>query len=299
MTAGPPERGNAAGRGPGTPPADADRTPARHLAERVVVVLVQPQMPGNVGATARAMANFGLSRLVIVDPPPSFDPEEARWMAPGAHGVIAGALLTATLDEALEDVQRVVATTARHRKHHQPVDEPPAFAEAVLDDPGTTAILFGREDFGLANEHAQRAERLVRIPTAEHASLNLAQAVLLVGHHLFEAARTRGLDAPGRLTQTRRGERSAADLAPPAHPAASVAALEPLVDEAVALFERLGLTRGTAVERYAVSVRGGLQRAGLRPGQVGALRGVVRRMQYALDHPGVDLTLGRSAKSDD
>ena len=73
-------------------------TPNEILATNVVIVLVQPQYPGNVGACARAMKNMGLRRLVIVDPP-AFDPERTRWMAPGCADLIAEARLVGTLDE--------------------------------------------------------------------------------------------------------------------------------------------------------------------------------------------------------
>lgn len=156
--------------------------------DRVVVVLVEPQQPGNVGAVARAMKNTGLSRLVIVDPP-AYDPHRARWMAPGCDDVIANARIVATLDEALEGTHRAVATTARHRKRDQRVIEPRALADEILADDRVTALLFGREDYGLSVEHVARCEAIMRIPTPEHASLNLAQAVLLVGHAIFEASR--------------------------------------------------------------------------------------------------------------
>ena len=84
------------------------------LLERVVVVLVEPQYPGNVGAVARAMKNMGLARLVIVAPP-AYDAEQARWMAPGAHDILAQARIVPDLNAALEGCHRAFAATARHR----------------------------------------------------------------------------------------------------------------------------------------------------------------------------------------
>jgi tRNA/rRNA methyltransferase len=148
---------------------------------------MEPQHSGNVGAVARAMKNMGLARLVIVNPP-AYDPEQARWMAPGCREILAHARIVATLDEALDGVHWAVAATARHRKHDQPTHEPRALAQAILDravDGRTTGIIFGREDRGLTSAEVMRCASILWIPTPEHASLNLAQAVLVVSIALF------------------------------------------------------------------------------------------------------------------
>lgn len=260
------------------------------LGDQVVIVLVQPQYPGNIGACARAMKNMGLHRLVIVDPP-AFDAERARWMAPGCADVIAGARLVATLDEALEGVHRVVGSTARHRKQGHPIHEPRALANQILAGDDVTAILFGREDFGLSKAHVQRCESILRIPTPEHASLNLGQAVLLVCHSLFEAARARGGKASGRSLGGSRGKKSTHDVerrGSPRDRRADTQQTEPAVAELVGLLDRVGYTRGAAPEKVALTGRQALQRAGLSIRHVEALRGMVARLEWALDHPGVD-----------
>ena len=89
--------------------------PAELLGDHVRFVLVEPQHPGNVGAAARAMRNMGLDQLVIVAPP-AWDPETARWMAPGCDDLLDRIRVVATLDEALEGVHLAIASTARHRK---------------------------------------------------------------------------------------------------------------------------------------------------------------------------------------
>ncbi|MCB9665611.1 MAG: hypothetical protein H6732_15995 [Alphaproteobacteria bacterium] len=261
---------------------------ADRLAREVVFVLVQPQQPGNVGGVVRAMANFGLRRLVIVDPAPSFDPERVRWMAPGAHDLVGELELVSTLDEALVGVHRLLGTTARHRRHGQTVLEPDQAAEALLDDPGrVTAVLFGREDLGLPAEATNRCEALIRIPTAEHASLNLAMAATVIAHRIFEAARAEGLPAPGRVVAGRRAERTTASLDRHVRPndPADLLTLEPAVVEAVALLNRVGHKRARRPEQLAVVLREALQRARLSNGQVGSVRGMVHRINFALDHP--------------
>lgn len=244
--------------------------------DRVRVVLVEPQHPGNVGAVARAMANFGLDQLVLVAPP-AWDPHRARWAAPGCDDLIARTQVVETLDEALVGVHHVVAATARHRKQHQPVINPTTFADAVVASDTTWAVLFGREDNGLPTSAIDRAERVLRIPTAAHASLNLAQAALLVCQAVFLAATNGGSTAPGRAVGGRT-QATTASLDQARRAVADVVALEALVTHALGLLERVGYTRGTSPEQVAVTLRGALQRAELAPHEVDALRGMVARV---------------------
>ena len=261
------------------------------LAERVVIVLVQPLHPGNVGSTARAMRNFGLERLILVDPP-AHDPERARWMAPGCADLLDRARIVGTLDEALDGVHHAIGTTARHRRSDHAVIEPAEVARRVVsaDDDSVTAILFGREDNGLTNEELARCGVLVRIATPEHASLNLAQAVLLLAHHLYEEARRHGEVASGRTLGGSRSPRSTRDVGRTSAKdrRADLPKLEPAVEELVALLDRVGYTRSAPEAKVRVTARQALQAAGLSTRQVDALRGMVSRIDWALDHPGLD-----------
>lgn len=260
------------------------------LSRDLVIVLVGPQHPENVGGVARAMANFGLTRLVVVDPPPSYDPERARWMAPGAEDVLGGMRMVATLDEALEGVHHAVATTSRHRRLAPEIVEPDGMAEQFFHtEPGiVTAILFGREDIGLVNDEVLRCGSLLRIPTAAHASLNLAQSVLLVASRVFEIGRRHGVAAPGRpvigrrtTTTTRELQRTDAEDLP-----ADLSQSEPVVTLALSLLERVGYTRSTSPDRVSSTLRELLQRARPSRREVRALRGMVTRTQLTLERAG-------------
>lgn len=273
-----------------TPPPEVPVGPvgAVDWADRVVVVLVQPLQSGNVGGAARALKNFGLRHLVLVDPP-AFDPERARWMAPGCDDLLDRVRIVGTLDEALEGVHEVVGTTARHRRVGPEVIEPPALAGRLLAGPPDrrTAILFGREDFGLPNEAVARCRSLVRIATPEHASLNLAQAVLLVTYELFQEARRHGAaEASGRTLGGSRGARSTAEAARRGDPRdrlADVPLLEPAVEELVTVLDRVGYLAGTPAEKVRATARAALQTAGLSVRHVEALRGMIGRVRRALD----------------
>jgi TrmH family RNA methyltransferase len=269
--------------------AIATRPSLGDRAERLVVVLVEPQNAGNVGACVRAMVNMGLHRLVLVDPP-CFDPERARWMAPGCDDVIANIALVATLDDALRGVHRAVATTARHRKGNQPILDPAAFAEAHWDDPepdAVTALLFGREDFGLSREHVDRCHAVLRIPTPEHASLNLGQAVLAITNAWYLAGLARGVEATGRTVGGRRAPKATGELDRTTDDdrRADLPALMAATDDLVRVLGRVGYTRGTPPDRVQQTALGALQRAALTARHVTALRGMVRRIELVLDRP--------------
>ena len=141
------------------------------------IVLVRPQQPGNIGVAARALANHGITDLVLVDPP-AFDAERARWMAPNAHDILNGARFTRTVEEAIEGMVVVIGTSGRLRRWDWPIISPPQLAARL--DARPTAILFGPEDSGLSNADLARCHAIVSIPTAEHRSLNLGQAVTVI-----------------------------------------------------------------------------------------------------------------------
>jgi len=160
-----------------------------------VVVLVGPKNEGNVGAVARAMKNFGVGRLVLVDPCPIGD-EAARRAMHGAD-VLERARTVATLDEALRGADLVAGTTGiatqSEKKFLRIALGPHDFAGRVAAMDGTLAVLFGREDFGLLDEELVRCDLLVSIPASpQYPILNLSHAAVVVLYELFAAGRAKG-----------------------------------------------------------------------------------------------------------
>ena len=151
-----------------------------------VIVLVEPQLGENIGMVARAMANFGLSELRLVNPRDGWPNEKAIAAASRADHVIDSTQVFATLEEAIADVNHVMATTARHRDMIKPVLPPDKAAHALHEKINANqqcAILFGRERWGLENEEIALADTLVTFPVnPAFASLNIAQAVLLMSY---------------------------------------------------------------------------------------------------------------------
>ncbi|MHB8604985.1 MAG: RNA methyltransferase [Thermoplasmatota archaeon] len=147
---------------------------------RLSVVLVRPQYSGNVGSVARAMMNFGVTRLVMVAPCPMTD--EGRDRAVHAQQVLESAEIVATTEAALAKFDHCVAFSARvtdkdktHRRNAVPL---PDFVKELAELDGSVALVFGPEDDGLANEDVERCDVVVTIPTSPmYESMNLAAAV--------------------------------------------------------------------------------------------------------------------------
>ena len=164
-----------------------------------IVILVEPQDQVNIGATIRAMKNMGLHRLRLVNPAP-YDVTRLSFIAHDTKEIVDAAAHFDSLESACADCVRVVGFTARHRSAKREIISPKAAAQQLLHyaPQGPVALVFGREDRGLSNEQLDLAHAIVRIPTTDYASLNLAQAVLIGLYELHLAAddATRGIDPP-------------------------------------------------------------------------------------------------------
>lgn len=184
-----------------------------HPLSGVVFVLDRPQDVINVGAVVRLLGNFGLARLRLVEPA-AFDPERILTVARRGQAVLDATERYHTLADALADCAFVLGTTSRARALQRPTLTPRQAAPALLTvalaggrpdgagvgRPSYAAVLFGPENVGLSNAALDRCHAILRIPTVpEDASLNLAQAALLVAYELFlaEDALAPDTQAPG------------------------------------------------------------------------------------------------------
>jgi tRNA/rRNA methyltransferase len=174
------------------PGAGTDKTRRWLTTPAPVVVLVQPQLGENIGAAARAMANFGLSRLRLVKPVQGWPNERATVMAAGADRVLEAAELYDSLEQAIGDCSFVVATTARMHDQAKPVisaEQAAAEMAPRIASGETVALVFGRERYGLENHEVGQTDRILTLPVnPAFASLNLAQAVVIVGYEWFKLA---------------------------------------------------------------------------------------------------------------
>src|SRR5471030_689896 len=176
------------------------------------VILSHTQMGENVGAAARAMKNFGLSDLRLIAPKMEWPSDRAQILASGAGDILDAAQIHADAPRALADFQLVLATTARGRDVLREILTPEEAAQRLRQAAAAglkTAILFGGERAGLENDEISLCDALITIPTAplpqikdseiKAASLNLGQAVLLLGYEWLKSA---DVTPPSRLRAT-------------------------------------------------------------------------------------------------
>lgn len=182
--------------------------PGSHLAA-VRVVLLEPRDPVNIAAVVRVMKNMGVSDLHLVRPI-AYDPWRIEGIAHGTRDLVERIQHHDDLDAALADCVRVAAFAGKRRAARWAMRTPERAADDLMTHAahGPVALLFGREDWGLPAEALDRAHILVTIPTTEHASLNLAQAVLigLYEVHLRAGDATRTLDPPRKNAPPATGE---------------------------------------------------------------------------------------------
>ncbi|AWB67476.1 tRNA (cytosine(32)/uridine(32)-2'-O)-methyltransferase TrmJ [Saccharobesus litoralis] len=149
------------------------------MLDNVRVILVNTSHTGNIGSTARAMKTMGLSELYLVDPVSEPD-SKASALAAGATDVLGNAKIVSSLDEAINDCNLVIATSARSRTLSWPVVSPREAGEKLINEAqtGKVALIFGRENNGLSNDELQKAHFHAVIPAnPDYSSLNLAAAV--------------------------------------------------------------------------------------------------------------------------
>jgi tRNA/rRNA methyltransferase len=242
------------------------------------IVLVEPQLGENIGTAARAMANFGLSDLRVVNPRDGWPSEGARRAASRADHVLDRVRIYPDLGTAIADLRFTYATTARPREVTKPVRGPAEAAEAAVSMLAAgvpVGVLFGRERTGLTNEEVSLADEILTLPVdPAFASLNVAQAVLIVAYEWRRAslAGLSGLPFGGEG---------------PAHPASR--------DDLLRLFEHLegaldaaGFFRPPEKRPHFVqSLRAMLHRARLTEQEVRTLRGVVAALEDRPTRPRV------------
>jgi tRNA/rRNA methyltransferase len=183
-----------------------DRSRTSDLPPGPAVILVRPQLGENIGMVARAMLNCGLSELRLVRPRDGWPSAKAEAAASGALQVLERAQLFPTTKAAIADLHHVYASTARPRGMVKPIVTPAQAAvelRQVLAAGRKAGLLFGPERSGLVNDDIALADTALTVPlNPAFASLNLAQAVLLIGHAWFLA----GDDSAPRYLETNNGE---------------------------------------------------------------------------------------------
>lgn len=185
------------------------RSPPVESGVAPVIVLVRPQLAENIGATARAMANCALTQLRLVAPRDGWPNPKAVPMAAGATDILEQAKVYESLRDALVDIDRAWATSARSRNLTKRVVTARGAAAAIRTAAAADercAVVFGPERTGLETDEVVACHELIEIPLdPSFASLNLAQAVLLVAYEWFQTEavpRVAEVRDPGRQPAT-------------------------------------------------------------------------------------------------
>lgn len=253
-----------------------DKTQELEWKPSPAIILCAPQLGENIGAAARAMANFGLWDLRLVNPRDGWPNEKAIASSAKALHVIERVQVFETTEEAVADLTLLFATTARARDIVKPVVGPKEANQQVarhIAGGEKAGILFGRERWGLSNEEVSLADCLVTLPVEKaFASLNIAQAVLVLAYEWRQASGAAELPF-------------ADDYAPPADKATLLGLYEHLegaLDESG--FFKSPSKRPTVV----TNLRAMLGRGGFTKQEVRTLRGVISSLERRHERPNPD-----------
>lgn len=245
-------------------------SPVKSHLEHVAVVLLRPKLSENIGTAARAATNMGLGRLILVDPP-VFEKEVVQHAATrAARPIVDNIIRFETLPQALSGFHYVVGTTARGGAHRGPFITPRALAQklAAPGENNRVALVFGPERTGLATADLRLCQAVVRIPTADPgtSSLNLAQAVLILGYELMLAKKT-------------------GDPRPPRIKSAPVSEVQAMYDHLSRTLRTIGFLPDLNSDHWLMSFKRIFNRSGLTHGECNLIRGLCRQIAWAVNHP--------------
>ena len=229
-----------------------------------IIILVEPQSPGNIGMTCRAMKNMGFNQLRIVNGCDRFDSESLKF-AVAARDLLESAVVFPDLASAMSDCTLTVGTTRRHGKYRQEILSPAEVSnhlkEQVTPD-CRAALVFGREDSGLTTEELSLCRWHATIPTSnEYGSLNLAQSVLLFCYELGKASEPVGVVRPFDLAKSDE--------------------MESLFGHFSATLHKIGFLNEQNPEHMMRSLRRIFFRANLDSREVTVLRGMLTQIDWA------------------
>jgi len=233
--------------------------------EDVVIVLVRPKVPGNIGSAARGMKVMGLRELRLVEPQTDHLTTAGRWLAYGSEDVLEAARVYDSLGPAVADLNLRVATTHRMGRRRQVSKTLDGYAAEAAELPDGTrlGLVFGSEEFGLSNDDVDLCDFALTIPQAiRYPSLNLAQAVVVVCSEFF-----------AHIVAARKQRR---------HKLAEVEAMAHLHEQAERALRAIGYRDVPNRNVYTSALRTlrrVLGRANLNPGEARSIHGIFRRVE--------------------
>jgi tRNA/rRNA methyltransferase len=241
---------------------------SQNLLSNIRIVLCRPSHPGNIGAAARAMKTMGLSQLYLVSPK-KFPHPDAEAMASGAVDMIDGAIVCASLEQALSGCVLAIGTSTRQRDLQTALLTPAEAACQVLTEAqgGDVAMVFGNETFGLSKEELACCQALMTIPAnPTYNSLNLGAAVQVMAYELRRTA-------------------LAEEFARPLLDAADLAEVERFYAHLEETLIRIGFLNPASPKRLMPKLRRLFSRTRLEKEEINILRGMLSAMEAAKPPP--------------
>lgn len=230
--------------------------------DHIAVVLHRPRYPENIGGAARAALNMGIRRLIVVDPE---DWDLTRILKLATHfaaGLVENMEVHADLQTALAPFQYIVGTTARvgsHRPTHSDLEK---LAESLIpiSQENLIALVFGPENWGLTNEELRLCDTIATIPTADFASLNVAQAVIILCYAVFCASREAAPRQAPRLATRHE--------------------LEAMYGQLKETFVNINFINAENPDYWMQYIRRFFSRVGMRAREVRMIRGICRQIEW-------------------
>jgi tRNA/rRNA methyltransferase len=230
--------------------------------ENITIVLMEPQIPENIGSVARAMNNTGINHLLLVNPK-NCDLSRILKTATGTSiDIVEDMEVQANLETALGPFRYIVGTTARLGSRRPPLTEPKSLAHELtsISQDNSVAILFGPEDRGLSNEHLRYCHTITTIPAARFSSLNLAHAVMVICYEIFLVSREPELKPLPRL--------------------ANRFELEGMYRHLSDVLMKIGFINPQNPEHWMLNIRRFLSRLPLTAREVRIIRGICRQIDW-------------------
>jgi tRNA/rRNA methyltransferase len=230
--------------------------------DHISMILHQPHYPENIGAAARAAKNMGIHRLVVVSPRDCDLTRILKMATHAAEDVIADMEIYDDLRDALATCQYIVGATARSGSHRKTLQDPKELVRELvpISQQNRVGILFGPEDRGLSNLELKYCHTLVTIPTAEFASLNLAQAVMVLAYEIFLAGREKSVPHVPRLANSHE--------------------LENMYDHLQEALAQIHFLNPENPEYWMFNIRRFFSRIGLQAREVKIVRGICRQLNW-------------------
>jgi tRNA/rRNA methyltransferase len=233
--------------------------------KNVAIILVEPKLPENIGAVARAMNNMDMRRLIVVNPVNPDRERMAKMATSHSVDILNTMEISNDLRSALSNFRYIAGTTARIGSMRPALITPRSLATELISISGENdiAILFGPEDKGLSNEHLQFCHTIINIPTSEFSSLNLAQAVMIVCYEIFQAMADHTEGNGPRL--------------------ANSFELEGMYDHLKDVLTKIGFLNPQNPDRWMWNIRRFFSRLPLRSMEVRVIRGICRQMDWYVE----------------